>query len=98
MEDAGIECVGGEWFRCNESDVKAAIVAARSNKKIDKERTQDFQLRPEQRQCIIETKKYFDIHADNPEITPHYLWNCKKERVFSGDLIYTCKDVSTAHV
>ena len=77
MEDAGIECVGGEWFRCNESDVKAAIVAARSNKKIDKERTQDFQLRPEHRQCIIETKKYFDIHADNPEITPHYLWNCK---------------------
>lgn len=48
------------------------------NGNIKKERTEKFDLRPEQREAVDMTKEYFK-HMDNldPERTPHFLWNCK---------------------
>ena len=46
--------------------------------KINKGRTENFCLRPEQREAVDMTKEYF-LHMDSqdPERAPHFLWNCK---------------------
>ena len=45
---------------------------------IKKERTETFDLRPEQREAVDMTRDYFQ-HMDglDPERAPHFLWNCK---------------------
>ena len=45
---------------------------------IKKERTETFDLRPEQREAIDMTKEYFrHMDSQDPERAPHFLWNCK---------------------
>ena len=45
---------------------------------IKKERTEKFDLRPEQREAVDMTKEYFrHMDSQDPERVPHFLWNCK---------------------
>ena len=45
---------------------------------IKKERTETFDLRPEQREAVDMTKDYFQhMDSQDPERAPHFLWNCK---------------------
>ena len=45
---------------------------------IKKERTEKFNLRPEQREAVDLTKEYFRrMDSQDPERAPHFLWNCK---------------------
>ena len=45
---------------------------------IKKERTETFDLRPEQREAVDMTKEYFrHMDSQDPERVPHFLWNCK---------------------
>lgn len=45
---------------------------------IKKERTETFNLRPEQREAVDMTKAYFQhMDSQDPERAPHFLWNCK---------------------
>lgn len=45
---------------------------------IKKERTEKFDLRPEQREAVDMTKEYFrHMDSQDPERAPHFLWNCK---------------------
>ena len=79
LERKGIERCGSnnEWFRCSVEVLKAAVIAARERKSLEIGRTLDFQLRPEQKEAVEKTKKYFKSYVSTENKTPHYLWNCK---------------------
>ena len=68
-------CVGGEWFRCTVNDVKAAVYAVRNRTANVENRTNDFPMRPEQKEAVDKTEAYFRSAAS--EGYPKFLWNCK---------------------
>ena len=59
LEKAGFKNVGGEWYRCNIKDVKAAIKALRIGSNFEKNRDLDFPMRPEQESAVEITSNYF---------------------------------------
>ena len=68
----------GEWFRCTVQDVKAAVRFLQSGGSYDYGRDLNFKMRPEQKSAIKKTKHYFEsIKLDQPNNTPHFLWNAK---------------------
>ena len=67
-----------EWFKCSVKDVESAVFTLRNKIENVEQRTQNFKLRPEQKNAIDKTITYFnDIKKDNPNIIPHFLWNAK---------------------
>jgi hypothetical protein len=67
-----------EWFQCAIDDVKAAIIAIRSNTDFEASRTRDFKMRPEQKAAVEKTVAYFtSFQEENTDKTPHFLWNAK---------------------
>jgi hypothetical protein len=75
-----------EWFKCTIDDVKAAIIAIKSNVDFEASRTRDFKMRPEQKAAVEKTSAYFasfwkeNEKADKTQSvrrTPHFLWNAK---------------------
>lgn len=73
-----IEGVGGEWFRCNVSDVKAAIAAIKLGTENEENRTRTFGMRPEQKQAVDKTVEYFmSAKKEYPDRAPKFLWNAK---------------------
>ena len=78
LKRKGFQCVGGEWFRCSVSDVKSAIIAARAHTENSENRTNDFGLRPEQREAVEKTIAYYSsAKKENPDRAPKFLWNAK---------------------
>ena len=77
MEKSGYERVGNEWFRCNPGELKAAIIAAKNKESMNPEREHNFSLRPEQKEAVDITSKYFKSYKATEKKTPHFLWNCK---------------------
>ena len=74
----GIFNSAGEWFRCSVQDVKSAIKFLQSGESFDFGRDLDFSLRPEQQEAINKTTTYFkSFNKDEPDKTPHFLWNAK---------------------
>jgi len=74
---AGIKRVSGEWFECTADEAKAAIHAVKASKPLSNLRPQmTFPMRPEQKQAVETTAKYFRKHA-NEDQPPHFLWNAK---------------------
>jgi hypothetical protein len=78
LKAAGFKNSAGEWFKCCETDVRAAIVALRSGQQFEHKRDWDFKMRPEQAEAVELTAMYFKRWRrqkhDNP---PHFLWNAK---------------------
>ncbi len=69
---------GGEWFRCTVDDVKAAVLAVKKRKSNTENRTQDFEMRPEQRAAVEKTAYYLErAKEDGSGRIPKFLWNCK---------------------
>ena len=67
-----------EFFRCSVDAVKAAILAVREQTENVQERTQNFAMRPEQREAVEKTAAYFRSACEEQQgSTPHFLWNCK---------------------
>lgn len=78
LKRKGFQCVGGEWFRCSVADVKSAIIAARTHTENAENRTNDFGLRPEQREAVEKTIAYYSsAKKENPDRAPKFLWNAK---------------------
>ena len=78
LKNKGFHNLNGEWFKCSVSDVKAAIIAIRDGIENEDNRTQDFIMRPEQEAAVNKTMVYFkSFKKENPEKTPHFLWNAK---------------------
>ena len=68
----------GEWFKCSVEKVKAAILSIKSGKENIENRTENFSMRPEQETAVEKVCEYFkDFKKENPDKTPHFLWNAK---------------------
>ncbi|WII95258.1 GIY-YIG nuclease family protein [Moraxella haemolytica] len=79
LETMGINRIAGEWFDCDIETVKNAILNIKKAKTFERQRTQDFKMRPEQLDAVNKTAYYFNsIKQDkNNGRTPHFLWNAK---------------------
>ena len=67
-----------EWFKCSVSDVMAAILSLRIGTSNVENRTQNFEMRPEQFRAVKQTKEYFEQSLkDEPSRVPKFLWNAK---------------------
>jgi hypothetical protein len=74
----GIARLEGEWFRCTLNEVKVAIFEVKTGIISESQRIASFGLRPEQQAAVDKAKTYFDsFKAENPDKTPHFLWNAK---------------------
>lgn len=71
----GIQCVGGEWYRCTVDDVKAAVLAVRTHTSNVENRTRDFVMRPEQEAAVDKAITYFKSLGSDK--FPRFLWNAK---------------------
>lgn len=73
-----IQRVNGEWFQCSLAAVQAAILEVKTGKVNDDKRTLNFAMRPEQQAAVDKAIAYFEsFSAENPDKTPHFLWNAK---------------------
>ena len=78
LKRRGIQNVGGEWFRCTERDVRAAIVSVRTRTLNTENRTQTFPMRPEQEEAVNRTISYYkSADAEKGMRIPKFLWNAK---------------------
>ena len=78
LEQKGFENVGGEWFRCNVKDVKAAVLAVKEHTVNIENRINNFSMRPEQKAAVDKTEKYFQsVYDENSTRSTKFLWNCK---------------------
>ena len=67
-----------EWFKCSVSDVMAAILSLRTGTSNVENRTQNFEMRPEQYRAVEQTKRYFgQALKEEPNRIPKFLWNAK---------------------
>ena len=70
--------VGGEWFRCTTDDLRAAVIAVKNRSQNDENRTQNFGMRPEQKNAVEKTIHYYQsAKKDFPDRAPKFLWNAK---------------------
>lgn len=68
----------GEWFRCTLNDLRRAIWEIKTGERTEANRTLTFGMRPEQEEAVNKTITYFkSFKKENPEKTPHFLWNAK---------------------
>ncbi|MBC2715111.1 MAG: DEAD/DEAH box helicase family protein [Desulfobacteraceae bacterium] len=78
LRSSGVKNPDGEWFRCSVDQVKAAVIAVRTGEMSEGIRSLDFKMRPEQKTAVKKTAAYFkSAHTDDPDKTPHFLWNAK---------------------
>lgn len=78
LKKRGIECVGGEWYRCTLNDVRAAVIAVRSGTDNAENRTKTFKMRPEQEDAVGRTIRYYESERKaRPSHAPKFLWNAK---------------------
>ena len=78
LKAAGLKNSAGEWFKCRDSDVRAAIVALRNGQHFEHKRDWDFAMRPEQAEAVELTAMYFKRwRRQNHDKPPHLLWNAK---------------------
>ena len=78
LKTKGFENIEGEWFKCSLNDIKSAILQIKAGNENIQNRTQNFGLRPEQKEAIEKTSQYFKNYIlENPNKAPHFLWNAK---------------------
>jgi hypothetical protein len=78
LKAAGLKHTAGEWFKCSDTDVRAAIVALRSGQQFEQKRDWNFKMRPEQAEAVELTAMYFKKwRRQNKDKPPHFLWNAK---------------------
>lgn len=74
----GIKNLEGEWFKCTPKDVQAAIIAVKTGRMNEENRSLNFTMRPEQKAAIAKTIAYFNsFRSENGDRPPHFLWNAK---------------------
>ena len=68
-----------EWFRATVSDIKAAYLAVKNRTNNIEKRSEDFAMRPEQREAVEKTIKFYESAAKERRVkrTPKFLWNAK---------------------
>lgn len=67
-----------EWYQCDVTAVRAAVLAVRDYTENVENRTQDFTMRPEQYDAVERTMTYFkQAKEEEPDRAPKFLWNAK---------------------
>ena len=68
-----------EWFRASLCDIKAAYLAVKNRTNNIEKRSEDFAMRPEQREAVEKTIKFYESAAKERRVkrTPKFLWNAK---------------------
>lgn len=68
-----------EWFRASLADVKAAYLAVKMRTANVEKRSENFAMRPEQREAVEKTAGFFERAAKERRVkrTPKFLWNAK---------------------
>lgn len=78
LRKRGFTNEAGEWFRCTVEDVKNAVLSLQHGREYELNRTESFKMRPEQIAAVEKTCNYYRSYKlDNPDSTPHFLWNAK---------------------
>lgn len=77
LRKRGFVNTNGEWFRCSLDDVRAAVYALKRGEDNDEQRSETFEMRPEQKAAVDKTSLYFESYRRETGKTPHFLWNCK---------------------
>jgi hypothetical protein len=78
LRHAGIPNPEGEWFKCAEKEIKAAIIALKTGELNEANRDLDFKMRQEQAAAVGKTADYFkSFGKENSGKPPHFLWNAK---------------------
>jgi hypothetical protein len=78
LKQKRISGMGGEWFKCTVSDVRAAVLAVKNRTANVENRTADFGMRPEQQEAVDKTEAYFrSAYEEGSMRYPKFLWNCK---------------------
>ncbi len=78
LKQMGFDNPNGEWFRCTPDDVRNAWLQVRDRTSYERERTEDFVMRPEQLSAVNKTEAYFRM-CEQPgnRSVPKFLWNAK---------------------
>lgn len=67
-----------EWFNCTVDDVKAAITELKTGVATTPNRTESFQMRPEQEMAVQKTMEYYEkVARESPDTPAKFLWNAK---------------------
>ena len=67
-----------EWFKCSLADVEAAIASVKYGIDNWENRTQSFEMRPEQKRAVEITEAYFKAASEESKSrVPKFLWNAK---------------------
>lgn len=78
LKNRGFNNTDGEWFKCDIKDVQAALIAVKSRKLNQENRSFDFSMRPEQQNAVQKTAFYFRNFDRNANSSPpEFLWNAK---------------------
>lgn len=68
----------GEWFKCTLNELRHAIHEIKTGERTEEHRVLSFGMRPEQQEAVDKTMVYFkSFKKENPDKTPHFLWNAK---------------------
>jgi hypothetical protein len=67
-----------EWFECTVADVQNAILELKTGTEIQNGRSENFEMRPEQKEAVERTANYFrQYNTFQTTKASHYLWNAK---------------------
>lgn len=68
----------GEWFVCTLNQLRQALHEIKTGERTEENRVLNFGMRPEQQEAVTKTIAYFkSFKKENPNKTPHFLWNAK---------------------
>ena len=76
LEKKGFHRANGEWFLCTLKDLEAIIIEEKKGIVNTENRSQNFGMRPEQKEAVERTERYFTAVREEG-YTPHFLWNAK---------------------
>jgi hypothetical protein len=78
LRKKGVQNPEGEWFICDLNELRQAINEIKTGERIEENRVLNFKMRPEQERAVKKTSDYFtSFTKENPDKTPHFLWNAK---------------------
>lgn len=75
LDQAGVQR-NSEVVEATLEEIRAAIASVKKGKAYDPNRTESFELRPEQEEAVKLTAEYLERHANDRQ-PPRFLWNAK---------------------
>ena len=78
LDKSKIENPDGEWYKCSVEELRASYIAVRDRIENIENRTEDFKMRPEQKDAVEKTIVFYrNEKKEHPDKAPKFLWNAK---------------------